>query len=94
MLPVTVVAHLNIHNDVIVGLLAGGIRPVGRPLPFETAKAPLGDGVIQTLPLPTPTADEAMGRPQGLRPVAGLVTAAIRMMQEAGGGLPPAQGHP
>jgi hypothetical protein len=94
VLPSAVVEHLDVRDNIVSCLLTRGVISVRRPLAFETAKEAFGHGIIKTLALTTPTTDDPMVCQHVLIRVTGILTAAICMMQQTGGGMTPSQCHP
>jgi hypothetical protein len=93
MSPIAVVEHLDVVKHIIPRLLAGGIVTERRALTRETAKEPLGHGLVQAIALATHTTAHAGRRQQGLIGSTRLLTPALRRMEHPGGGLATPQRH-
>jgi hypothetical protein len=93
MLPPAVREHLDICNDIGFGFLTRGVLTGRRPCALSAPEKPLGNSVVQALPLAAPTADAPMVRQQVPIPMAGILTPAVRMVQQPCSGPPTSQRH-
>ena len=62
MRPPAVIEHLDVRDDIGFGLVTRGVITVRRPFALSAPEKSLGNGIIQTIPLATPTTDDSMVR--------------------------------
>jgi hypothetical protein len=92
--PSAVGAHLDVSDHIVARLLTRGVIMVRRPRTCSTANESLGHRIVEPLALTTQTTDDSMVCQQVLIRVTGLLTAAIRMMQQTCCGMTTSPRHP
>ena len=86
ILPPAVIEHLDVSDDVVFGFLTCGVITVRRPFPLSTTEKSRGNGMVKTVPLAPHTANDPMLRQQLSIRLAGILTAAGRMVPQSGCG--------
>jgi hypothetical protein len=92
--PSAVGAHLDVSDHIVARLLTRGVIMVRRPRTCSTATAWLGHRMVEPRALTTQTTADSMVCQQVLIRVTGLLTAAIRMMQQTCCGMTTSPRHP
>jgi hypothetical protein len=82
VLPLTVIEHLDVRDDIGLRFLTRGVRTMRRPFTLSAPPKPLGTGIVKTVPLSPHTPDAPMVRQQGALRLTGILTPAVRMVQE------------
>ena len=94
VLPSAVGAHLDVSDHIVARLLTRGVIMVRRPRTCSTANESLGHRIVEPLARTTQTTADSMVCQQVLIRVTGLLTAAIRIMQQTCCGMTTSPRHP
>jgi Protein of unknown function (DUF2699). len=87
VLPAGVVEHLDVVEDVGLGLVPGGVDPAPDALALEELEEAFGDRVVMAVAAAAHAADQAVGCQEILPIVAGVLRSLIGVNEQSGGRL-------
>src|SRR5687768_9468100 len=90
MLPPAVIEHLDIRHAIVCGCLTRGAITGRRPCALSAPAKPLGNGMVQALPLSAHPPAEPIVRQPVARHIAGILPPAVRMVPQPWRGPPTA----
>ena len=88
-----IVEHLDVFEDLLLGFVSGGIVPMVHELPLERSKETFDARVVQAVAFAAHTGNKAIFSESVLVACRGILTAAVRMVQEPYPGSSVHHGH-